>query len=207
MKTTPNERLKAFFDSTTLSVREFAAEIGNPEGYRTLYNVFNGKREPSSKLVKTIIRRFPQLSYDWVFVGAGDMLAESSDMMRSVHSHELSVQARFEQTMQSIDKIEYSINELANRIDRAMAHQAEMTNVFFKKIDDLTQSNQYLLKSEKNVIDTMNEMTDQMKQNRINEDKIAESYWESVAFAEKAYELMKELKGKLSEPGSSQSQD
>lgn len=82
-----------------------------------------------------------------------------------------------------------------------------MTNVFFKKIDELTQSNQYLLKSEKNVMDTMNEMTDQMKKNRINEDKIAESYWESVAFAEEAYELMKELKEKLSEPGSSQSQD
>jgi len=112
-----------------------------------------------------------------------------------------------EQTMECIEKIEYSTNELANRIDRAMAHQAEMTNVFFKKIDELTQSNQYLLKSEKNVMDTMNEMTDQMKKNRINEDKIAESYWESVAFAEEAYELMKELKEKLSEPGSSQSQD
>ena len=49
---TPNARLKAFFDSTTLSVREFATEIGKPNGYRTLYQVFNGKRDPSSKLVK-----------------------------------------------------------------------------------------------------------------------------------------------------------
>lgn len=204
---TPGERLKEFFDSTTLSVREFAAEIGNPEGYRTLYNVFKGERDPSSKLVKMIIRRFPQLSYDWIFIGAGDMLAESSDMMRSVHSHEYSVQARYEQTMQSIDKIEYSINELANRIDRSMAHQAEMTNVFFKKIDDMTKSNQYLLESEHNVKEVMKAMTDQMKSNKINEDRIAKSYWESVAFAEKAYELMKLINKKLSEPGSSQSQD
>ena len=142
MNTTPSQRLKAFFDSTTLSVREFAAEIGNPEGYRTLYNVFKGDRDPSSKLVKSIIRRFPQLSYDWVFVGAGDMLTEGGDMMRSVHDHELTVQARFMQTMERIEKIEYSINELANRIERSMAHQAEISNVLFAKIDKMEQANQ-----------------------------------------------------------------
>ena len=147
------------------------------------------------------------MSYDWVFVGAGEMLTEGGDMMRSVHSHELSVQAHFEQTMESIEKIEFSTNELANRIDRSMAHQAEMTNVFFKKIDELTQSNIHLLKSEKNVMDAMNEMTKKMQENRINGDKIAKSYWESVAFAENAYKLMKGINQKLSEPGSSLSQD
>jgi methyl-accepting chemotaxis protein len=153
---TPSQRLKAFFDSTTLSVREFAKEIGNEQKYRTLYDVFNGKRDPSSKLVKTIIRRFPQLSYDWVFVGAGEMLTEGGDMMRSVHDHELSVQARFVQTMDRIDKIEFSINELANRIERAMSHQAEMTNIFFTKIDSMTNSH-------KKMIDGANELHDDIK--------------------------------------------
>ena len=140
MKQTPSERLKAFFDSTTLSVREFATEIGNPEGYRTLYNVFKGERDPSSKLVKSIIRRFPQLSYDWVFVGAGEMLTEGGDMMRSVQSHELSVQARFMQTLERIEKLDFATNELANRIERSMSHQAEMSNIFFQKIDVMTES-------------------------------------------------------------------
>ncbi len=108
------EDLKAFFDSIILIVREFATEIGKPNGYRTLYQVFNGNRDPSSKLVKSIIRRFPQLSYDWVFVGAGEMLTEGGDMMRSVHDHELTVQARFMQTMDRIEKIEFATNELAN---------------------------------------------------------------------------------------------
>ena len=143
----PSERLKSFFDSTTLSVREFAKEIGNEQKYRTLYDVFNGKRDPSSKLVKTIIRRFPQLSYDWVFVGAGEMLTEGGDMMRSVHDHELSVQARFEQTMDRIEKIEFATNELANRIERSLSHQAEMTNIFFTKIDSMTSSHDKMIKS------------------------------------------------------------
>ena len=156
MKQTPSERLKAFFDSTTLSVREFATEIGNPEGYRTLYNVFKGERDPSSKLVKSIIRRFPQLSYDWVFVGAGEMLTEGGDMMRSVHDHELSVQARFVQTMDRIEKIEFATNELANRIERAMSHQAEMTNIFFAKMDSMTSSH-------KKMIDGANELHNDIK--------------------------------------------
>jgi hypothetical protein len=143
----PSERLKAFFDSTTLSVRDFAKEIGNEQKYRTLYDVFNGKRDPSSKLVKTIIRRFPQLSYDWIFVGAGEMLTEGGDMMRSVHDHELSVQARFEQTMDRIEKIEFATNELANRIERSLSHQAEMTNIFFTKIDSMTSSHDKMIKS------------------------------------------------------------
>lgn len=145
MDRTPNARLKAFFDSTTLSVREFATEIGKPNGYRTLYQVFNGKRDPSSKLVKSIIRRFPQLSFDWVFVGAGEMLTEGGDMMRSVHDHELSVQARFEQSMERIEKIEFATNELANRIERSMSHQAEMTNIFFTKIDSMTSSHERMI--------------------------------------------------------------
>ena len=193
----PSERLKSFFDSTTLSVRDFAKEIGNEQKYRTLYDVFNGKRDPSSKLVKTIIRRFPQLSYDWVFVGAGEMLTEGGDMMRSVHDHELSVQARFEQTMDRIDKNEFATNELANRIERSLSHQAEMTNIFFKKIDDLTNSNQHMLKSEHEVMETMKIMIEQMKQNRINEDKIAEQYWKSVALAEEAFVMMKKINQKL----------
>ena len=58
---TPGERFKEFFESTTLSVREFANEIGHPGSYRSLYAVFKGDRAPSSKLIKRVIRRYPQL--------------------------------------------------------------------------------------------------------------------------------------------------
>lgn len=225
---TPGERLKAFFDSTTLSVREFAKEIGNEQKYRTLYDVFNGKRDPTSKLVKTIIRRFPQLSYDWVFVGAGQMVIEGGDMMRSVHDHELSVQARFVQTMDRIEKIEYSINELANRIDRAMIHQTEMTNVFFKKIDEMTsshiqmkQTNMELTSSIQKHDENVRKTTEKVQAALVEAENISEivtrngeraedvvrqaqeitdAYWKSVAFAEDAHTMMKEIKEKLLSP-------
>jgi len=201
MTRSPGERLKAFFDSTTLSVREFSSEIGNPEGYRTLYNVFNGKRDPSSKLVKTIIRRFPQLSYDWVFVGAGEMLAEGGDMMRSVHDHELSVQARFQQTMDKIDKIEYSINELANRIDRGMIHQTEMTNVFFKKIDEMTSQHIEMKKTNEKMSEIVTVNGERSEKIAKQAKEMSDAYWKSVAFAKDAHSMMKEIKEKLLSPG------
>ena len=228
MKKTPNERFKEFFESTSLSVREFAKEIGKPNGYRTLYQVFNGKRDPSSKLVKSIIRRFPQLSYDWIFVGAGEMILPGGNQMRSVQSSEYSVQARFEQTMDRIDKIEFSINELANRIDRAMIHQNEMTNVFFKKIDEMTsshiqmkQTNMELTSSIQQHDENVRKTTKKVQAALVEAQNISEivtrngergedvvrqaqemsdAYWKSVAFAEDAYSMMKEIKEKLLSP-------
>lgn len=107
-----------------------------------------------------IIRRFPQLSYDWIFVGSGKMLSEGEHMMRSVHDHELTVQARFVQSMERIEKIEYSINELANRIDRSLTHQAEMTNIFFSKIDMLVDQDKYLTNTAKEAIEEIQKMYD-----------------------------------------------
>ncbi|MDA9886998.1 hypothetical protein N9D55_06140 [Flavobacteriaceae bacterium] len=146
------------------------------------------------------------MSYDWVFVGAGNMLVTGHENMISSNNIQESLAARIEHAFDRMDRIEHSINELANRIDRSLAHQAEMTNVFFKKIDDLTQSNQYLLKSEQNVKIAMQDMTEKMTENRLNGDKLAKSYWESVAFASDSFEIMKEINQKISEPGSSQSQ-
>lgn len=189
--TTPSERLKAFFDSTTLSVREFAKEIGNEQKYRTLYDVFNGKRDPSSKLVKSIIRRFPQLSYDWIFVGAGEMLTSGGDMMRSVHDHELSVQARFVQTMDRIEKIEFATNELANRIERSLSHHAEMTNIFFTKIDSMTDSHKKMITGANELHDDIRN-TQQVVQRL---EKTDQELTQEVSLALMAsYEIVKEMK-------------
>ena len=40
-------------------------------------------------------------------------------------------------------------------------------------------------------------MTDQMIINKTNDEEMCVSYWKSVAFAEDAYSMMKEIKEKL----------
>lgn len=103
-----------------MSVREFAKEIGNEQKYRTLYDVFNGKRDPSSKLVKTIIRRYPQLSYDWVFVGTGEILNESQlDYMLSVVEKEDEMPATrvdVEMLWDRVDQLEKRLSALERRL-------------------------------------------------------------------------------------------
>lgn len=136
---TPGARLKSFFETTSLSVRDFAAEIGHPEKYRTLYSVFQGKRDPSTDLVRLVIARWPQLNFDWIFVGSGDMLISGQSNMISSSSYKYSIDARVEEAMKGLDKIEFAMNELALQIERALKSQAEMTNIFFKKIDEMTE--------------------------------------------------------------------
>lgn len=160
MNTTPGERLKQFFESTHLSVRDFAKEIGSENKYRTLYAVFNGEREPSPKLVRSIIRRFPQLSFDWIFVGAGTMILEQSANMISQNDYNLGVSSRVDDAMDRLDKVEFALNELANQITRSMAHQAEMTNIFFAKIDMLVQQEKNLTETAGIAMDKIQKMND-----------------------------------------------
>lgn len=136
---TPASRLRRFFDSTGMSVRDFAKEIGSPEKFRTLYAVFNEERQPNPKLVRQIIERFPQLSFDWIYVGAGQMILQQSSSIISQNDFDLGVTARVQQAMDRLDRMEFALNELANQITRAIAHQAEMSNVFFKHIDEMTE--------------------------------------------------------------------
>jgi hypothetical protein len=117
--------------------------------------------------------------------------------MRSVHDHELSVQARFEQTMDKIDKIEYSINELANRIDRGMIHQTEMTNVFFKKIDEMTSQHIEMKKTNEKMSEIVTVNGERSEKIAKQAKEMSDAYWKSVAFAEDGLRMIKEIKEKL----------
>ena len=72
-------------------------------------------------------------------------------MIRSVVDHGRTVQARFMQTMDRIEKIEFATNELEYRIERAMPYQAEMTNIFFTKIDQMSESHSEITKRAANL--------------------------------------------------------
>ena len=133
----PSRRLKDFFDSTGMSVRDFAKEIGSPEKFRTLYSVFNEERQPNPKLVRQIIKRFPQLSFDWIYVGAGTMFLEQSANIISQNDYDLGVGARVTQAMERLDRMEFALNELANQITRTLANQNEAMLTFHRHIDEM----------------------------------------------------------------------
>lgn len=71
----PHERIKAVIDHYGLNKNSFSKEIGYNQN-TTIGRLINEGRVPSSKTVKMITARFPEVSYDWLITGRGDMLTE-----------------------------------------------------------------------------------------------------------------------------------
>ena len=58
-----------------LSNTEFAESIG--KNINTLSQYINGRRKITKQLANTIIKAYPQISYDWLRFGRGEMLINS----------------------------------------------------------------------------------------------------------------------------------
>jgi len=113
------KRLKEFIDETGMPLREFARQCGLAS-FNAIHNVLNKGQQPTDKLLKAIINRFPQLSYDWVILGSGEMYVTGSKSMQSQKSADLSNNARNSQINAKLEMHDYSLNELNNVIKESM---------------------------------------------------------------------------------------
>ena len=99
-------------------------KLGILGSYRSLYAVFKGDRElPALSWSKAVIRRFPQLSFDWIFVGTGEMLNESQlDYMLSVVDKEEkedempATRVDVEMLWDRVDQLEKRLSALERRL-------------------------------------------------------------------------------------------
>lgn len=67
------ERMEMFLDHIRLSKNKIGVSIGDKNGMR-LQHVLSGRNNMSEKLAKDIVRKYPLISYSWLFTGAGEML-------------------------------------------------------------------------------------------------------------------------------------
>lgn len=72
-KLKPTERLLVVISYSKLSKNAFAKRIGHSNG-TTVYHILNGRNGISAKLAKEICDEFPEISFDWILEGKGDML-------------------------------------------------------------------------------------------------------------------------------------
>jgi hypothetical protein len=112
------QRLKKFIDDTGMSAREFAKQC-NLKSTTSIQAVIKHNRQPSDLLLKQIIQRFPQLSYDWVILGIGEMYTPGAANESST-SAEISKQATFSDIQSKLEMHDYSLNELNNVIKDSM---------------------------------------------------------------------------------------
>ena len=70
---TTNDRIKHLISFKQLSISSFSREIGLINGV-TISKIINQNRKPSSKTIGRIIKAFPDINYDWLVNGEGDMI-------------------------------------------------------------------------------------------------------------------------------------
>ena len=113
-------RLKDFIEHTGMTVSQFGKQCGFASA-STLHNVIAGGKTPSQKVLEKIISRFPQLNYDWIVLGYGEMIVKGFQNREvSADSLHKSTQASFGSIQDSLVNHDFSLNELAKRVEQAL---------------------------------------------------------------------------------------
>ena len=130
------KRLMKFFESTGYSVNGFAQECNIPST-RTMTQIFTGGRPPSRKVLDKIIARFPALNHDWVILGYGEMIIPGMTKQASGNSVLKSKGAAFQQISDKQIETSFGINELARKVEQAMALNAQTTQILTNKVEQM----------------------------------------------------------------------
>ena len=100
---TTNDRIKHLISFKQLSISSFSREIGLINGV-TISKIINQNRKPSSKTIGRIIQAFPDINYDWLVNGEGEMIKGSVVKSDKTQEDDLTVTAK-----QVIDFMEKNI--------------------------------------------------------------------------------------------------
>ena len=134
-------RLKQFVDSTSMNYSEFARQCGLNHA-KNITTVCTEGNQPSAKLLDKIIKRFPMLNYDWIVLGYGEMIVKGFQTKEvtpdSLHK---STQSSFGSIQESLENHDFSLNELAKRVEEALTRVDTISNF-------LTNSAQQFLDSQ-----------------------------------------------------------
>ena len=67
-------RIQKIIDKQGISLNAFAQEIGVNRS--TVSHILTGRNKPSVEVLQKILKRFPELSSDWLLLGNGGMYAK-----------------------------------------------------------------------------------------------------------------------------------
>ncbi len=111
-----SERLSQLVAHYGINLTEFSKKLGLNNSV-TVSKIINQNRKPSSKTIGRIINAYPDINYDWLINGMGEMLKSTKTNHNEVNQDDLTVT-----TKQVIDFLkEYypnSTQESEDRLDR-----------------------------------------------------------------------------------------
>ena len=132
-----SQRLKAFIQKTGYTISEFSRQC-NIASPRTMTKVVTDGIAPTSKVLDKIITRFPQLNHDWVILGYGEMIIPGMTKQPASGTSVLkSKGAAFQQIADKQIETSFGINELALKVEQAMALNAQTTQLLTNKVEQM----------------------------------------------------------------------
>ena len=136
-KSQQSERLALFVQKTGYSVNEFGKQCGISSS-STMQGIIVQGKAPSSKVLDKIITRFPALNHDWVILGYGEMIIPGMEKQAASGSSVLkSKGASFQQISDKQIETSFGINELARKVEQAMALNAQTTQLLTNKVEQM----------------------------------------------------------------------
>ena len=70
-------RIQKIIDKQGISLNAFAQEIGVNRS--TISHILTGRNKPSVEVLQKILKRFPELSSDWLLLGNGSMYTQKEE--------------------------------------------------------------------------------------------------------------------------------
>nr|DAV04980.1 MAG TPA: hypothetical protein [Caudoviricetes sp.] len=113
VSTESSKRLRELLLHLKMSYNKFAKEIGLKDNVK-VYHIKNGRNEISADLANAITATFPQISYQWLLTGNGEMLVQN--------------------TPEEEDEEETYLRSERNRYSLSLQRIQELTNLPMKKL-------------------------------------------------------------------------
>ena len=104
-------RIKEFLKLTGLTHTEFGRQCGFKSA-RTMQAICTNGHVPTEKALTKIVMRFPQLNYDWVLMGIGNMVNKSFVKGPTPDSLQKSTGSSFTQINKKLAANDLAVNEL-----------------------------------------------------------------------------------------------
>ena len=95
------ERIKKILAIKSVTLHDFCKKIGL-NSTTTIAKIISENRKPSSKTIGRILKAYPDINYDWLISGEGNIIGETEKELKKAEQKELTKSAK--QVIDYIDK-------------------------------------------------------------------------------------------------------
>lgn len=135
MESSVNQRFVEAFKWTELTSHALSKRLS--ANAKTIWNYTDGGKDPSPVIVRKLCQEFPQLSYDWIMRGTGNML-EGTPVTEDVHVH--SAAALTDIVVKLEEKYKTMIDSLRDQLKAANERCASLEEINKTFLDMIQKS-------------------------------------------------------------------